>query len=187
MPKKRLFISLNPDQNVLNELGKIQQNLKEKYPVHNIRWGESDKLHLTLRFLGDINEENIPALAGTLERLKFDFETISFETDRIGFFPDNKYPNVIYAGLIESGNNTELLVGFIDKIIFNFGVKPDKKFIPHITLGRFNRSKRIKINEPENTAINKFTVEFDSFNLMQSSLTPDGSVYELINIFNFRK
>ncbi len=187
MAKLRVFLSLNPDEGVISELEKIQIRLKEMYLEHNIRWEDPEKFHLTLRFLGDIDEADLASLAETLKRLKFDFESIIFETDKVGFFPESKYPNVIFAGLKETGNNSDILVGFIDRIIYNFGVKPDKRFIPHITLGRFNRSKRIKVTEPLDAAISRFTVEYDSFCLMQSKLTPAGSVYETINKINFRK
>lgn len=187
MGKIRLFLSLNLKSTEIELLKKDQAAVKEKLGVEDIRWSDPEKFHLTLRFLGDIDEDKAPALAETLERLKFDFETIDFETENIGFFPESKYPNVIYAGLKENGNNSEVLVGFIDKIIYNFGVKPDKRFIPHITLGRFNRNKRRKITEPLDFSIQKFKIEFESFCLMQSRLTPAGSVYELLNKFNFRK
>ncbi|NOS86650.1 MAG: RNA 2',3'-cyclic phosphodiesterase, partial [Ignavibacteria bacterium] len=148
MGKIRLFLSLNLKSTEIELLKKDQAAVKEKLGVEDIRWSDPEKFHLTLRFLGDIDEDKAPALAETLERLKFDFETIDFETENIGFFPESKYPNVIYAGLKENGNNSEVLVGFIDKIIYNFGVKPDKRFIPHITLGRFNSNNRRKITEP---------------------------------------
>lgn len=187
MDKKRLFLSLNLESPEIELLKQDQAAVKEKLGAENIRWSDPEKFHLTLRFLGDIDEDKAPALAGTLERLKFDFEAMHFETDKIGFFPESKFPNVIYAGLKEDGNNSEVLVGFIDKIIYNFGLKPDKRFIPHITLGRFNRNKRIKITEPLDLKIQKFKIEFESFCLMQSRLTPAGSVYDVMNKFNFRK
>lgn len=187
MPKLRLFLSLNPAENIISELALIQRELKSLYPSGNIRWEEPDKFHLTLRFLGDVNEIDVEPLSETLQRLKFGFELILFEAQRVGFFPETKFPNVIYAGFKESGNNSDVLVGFIDRIIHNFGVKPEKRFIPHITLGRFNRSKRVKISEPADIEMSNIKAEFDSFCLMQSKLTPSGSVYETLNKFNFRK
>ena len=187
MAKLRLFLSLNPSAGIISELEKIQNRLKELYLEQKIRWEEPEKLHLTLRFLGDTDELNVTPLLDTLNRLKFDFEKIIFETERVGFFPNNRYPNVIYTGLIEKWNNSDKLVGFIDRIIYNFGVKPDKRFIPHITLGRFSRNKRIKITQARDISIEKFSIEFDSFCLMKSRLTPSGSVYETINKINFRK
>ena len=187
MGKIRLFLSLVPSSEEIEALKEDQETFKKGFSPDNLRWEDPEKFHLTLRFLGDIDEIKAEALTGTLDRLKFDFESIKFETDKIGFFPEGKYPNVIYAGLKEIGNNSEVLVGFIDKIIYNFGVKPDKRFIPHITLGRFNRNKRTKITEPLNYSIQKYRIEFESFCLMQSRLTPAGSVYDLLNKFNFRK
>lgn len=187
MPKLRLFLSLNPEENIISELELIQRRLKGSYPSGNIRWEEPDKFHLTLRFLGDINEADLAPLTETLQRLRFDFESLLFEADKIGFFPESRSPNVIYAGFNETGNNSEVLVGFIDRIIYNFGVKPEKRFIPHITLGRFNRNRKVKITEPVDIQMGKFTAEFDSFCVMQSSLTPNGSVYETLSKINFRK
>ena len=185
MPKLRLFLSLNLDSNYSETLKQDQNALKRLIGTENIRWEDPDKFHLTLRFLGDMNEENVEPLVSTLERLKFDFEKIIFNTDKIDFFPNKRFPNVVFAGLKEKGNNTDTLVGFIDKIIFNFGVKPDKKFIPHITFGRFNRSKRTKIDKETDHKLSPLLIEFDSFCLMRSKLMQGGSVYELISEFKF--
>jgi 2'-5' RNA ligase len=140
---------------------------------------------MTLRFLGEIPDDKIVELIFVLDRLKFDFETIKFTARGIGFFPNQKYPNVVFVDLEEDGNNSQKLVEFIDRIILNFGVRPDKRFIPHVTLGRFKRDKRIKIDKEINVKVKPFEVEMDSFYLMKSTLTPKGSVYEIINEFKF--
>ena len=187
MAKNRLFLSLNPAEEDLKELKKILPDLKNRFKDHYIKWENPDKFHLTFRFLGDIDEERTTVLASTLDRLKFDFENIGFSSDKIGYFPNSRYPNVIFAGLIEQGNNSDKLVSFIDRIILNFGVKPEKRFIPHITLGRFSRNKRKKIDEELTVSFPSENIVFDSFYLMKSTLTQDGSVYEILNKFNFIK
>ena len=169
------------------ELRAAFPDIVKKLDSYHIRWGEPDKFHLTLRFLGDFDEDKIEQLADTLDRLKFDFEYIEFESDKIDFFPNSRYPNVIYAGLKEKGNNSEQLVSFIDRIILNFGVKPDKRFVPHITLGRFPRDKRKKIDEEFSFPLKPEKIIFSSFSLMKSSLKPEGSVYEELYKFNFQK
>ncbi len=190
MGKIRLFLSLNIDSNRIVSLKQDQAVIKGIIGTENMRWEEPDKFHLTLRFLGDMDEDNIEPLINTLERLKFDFDKIEYETENIGFFPNRRFPNIIYAGLREIGNQplrTEILVGFIDKIIYNFGVKPDKKFIPHITFGRFNRNKRRKIESNVDFNLSPVKIEFDSFSLMRSKLLPGGSEYEEISKFTFNK
>ena len=183
--KIRTFLSLNIDASVEPLAAEIQKRVKEQLGRHHVKWEDPAKFHLTLRFLGDIDEDKIPELTGVLDRLKFDFEKIDFTAKGIGFFPDSKYPNVVFIDLSESGSNTEKLVGFIDKIIFNFGVRPEKKFIPHITIGRFKRDKRVKIESPVEIDFQPFNIEFSSYFLMQSILQKEGSAHLVLNEFGF--
>lgn len=185
MPKQRLFLSFTPEEQFLKQLKNEQDDLKIQLKDKLIRWEDPGKFHLTLRFLGDIDEDKTEPLIDTLSRLKFDFDKVKFNTDKIDFFPDKRFPNIIFASLKETGSNTETLVGFIDKIIYNFGVKPDKKFIPHITLGRFNRNKRSRVDSSFSCQLKPAEIEFDSFSLMRSKLMPGGSEYEIISKFNF--
>lgn len=185
MGKIRLFLSLNLESTDIAVLKDAQAKLKKQLGTENIRWEDPEKFHLTLRFLGVIDEEKVDPLQDTLSRLKFDFDSVVFTCDKIGFFPNKRFPNIMFAGLKEKGNNTDTLVGFIDKIIYNFGVKPDKKFIPHITFARFNRNKRRKIENSFEFKLEPREIKFDSFNLMRSKLMPGGSEYEIISKFNF--
>ena len=180
-----LFLSLIPGNDILQQFSLEQDKLKVLLKDQNIKWEDPRQFHLTIRFLGDIDEDKVEPLSDTLGRLKFDFDTIEFNTDKIDFFPNRRFPNIIFAGLKEKGNNIETLVGFIDKIIFNFGIKPDKKFIPHITFGRFNRNKRRKIGSDLVFELTPLKIQFNSFSLMQSKLLPTGSEYEEISTFKF--
>lgn len=187
LEKIRVFLSLNPSESEKELLEADQLKIRSLLKGANIRWEDPEKFHLTLRFLGDINADKIKRLSDTLDRLKFEFEEIEFETAGLGFFPDTKYPNVVFGGLKEAGSNSKTLVEFIDKIILNFGVKPDKRFIPHITFGRFSRKKRSKFDAGISFTLQHQTIIFKSFFLMQSILSPEGSAYKIINEFKFSK
>ncbi|MCI0448487.1 MAG: RNA 2',3'-cyclic phosphodiesterase [Chlorobi bacterium] len=163
----------------------IQDNVKPALRDYPVKWEDSDKFHLTLRFLGEIANDKISELIFVLDRRKFEFDTIKFTAKGIGFFPNQNYPNVVFVDLEEHGNNSQKLVKFIDRIILNFGVKPDKRFVPHVTLGRFKRDKRVKIDKQIIVKVEQIGIEMDSFYLMKSILTPKGSVYETINQFKF--
>lgn len=183
--KIRTFLSLNTEVSIRPGMAEIQKEVMEQLAGYKVRWEDPERFHLTLRFLGDIDEEKVPDLKTVLGRLKFDFEDIVFSVRGIGFFPDSKYPNVVYLDLDEKGDNTEKLVGFIDRIIFNFGVKPDKKFVPHITIGRFKKDKRIKLEKNVAAAFQPFSIRFDSFYLMQSLLQKEGSKHLALSEFRF--
>lgn len=187
MEKIRTFLSLNIPGELIPAFKVHQDIVKQALIDHSVKWEEPAKLHLTLRFLGDVIADKLQDLVFTLERLKPEFDSIRFTTDGIGFFPNPKYPNVVFTSLEEEGDNSARLVEFIDKIIFNFGVKPEKRFVPHVTLGRFRKDKRIKIDNPINLTVEPIKAEFESFFLMKSVLTPTGSVYEILNEFKFSK
>lgn len=186
MEKSRLFISLNVKGQPAVILANVQKQLKEKLGTNGLKWEDQTKFHLTLRFLGDVKRDDITALREVLRRLKFDFEQIEFTGNGIGFFPESKFPNVVYAALTEEEKNSEKLVEFIDKIIYNFGIKPEKRFIPHITLGRFSRNRRIKLEKKPEVSLEPLDLTFSSFFLMKSVLQHSGSIYEVIDEFEFK-
>lgn len=198
MGKIRTFLSLNLSGEEISVFRKVQLDIKDTLIVNkfvtesDIKWELPEKFHLTLRFLGSVDEDILSRLISVLDRLIFSFENLEFETEGIGFFPNIKFPNVIYAGLKELGENTKELIEFIDKVIYKFYIKPEKKFIPHITIGRFRRDRKLKLMGAEEILSNQITIpkikiEFDSFYLMESKLTPQGSIYKPIQKFNFIK
>ena len=185
MEKIRTFLSLNLDNKSAETIKSYQNELKKCLSNYDIKWEDPEKFHLTLRFLGNLRIENLEPLIFTCRRLSPDFDEIRYTTNGIGLFPGNKYPRVIFFSLNESGNNTESLLSLIDKIIFNFGVKPEKRFIPHITVGRFKKNYRLfQENFKEFQGIE---INFSSFFLMKSILKPTGSVYEVIEEFKFNR
>src|SRR6478736_6785769 len=119
-------------------------DMLKDYPV---KWTNSDKFHLTLRFLGNIEKSEIDSLTAELNKIKPGFNKLIFQISDIGFFPDKKYPNVVYIGLEEPGNNSVKLIEMIDTVIIGHGIKPDNKFVPHVTLGRFKHEGKRKLSD----------------------------------------
>lgn len=187
MPKSRLFLALVPDLNIVDLLTSAQTALKDVLSNYTIRWANPLKFHMTMRFLGDVEDEKINSLIDVLDRIKFDFEELKFGTFEIGFFPNRRYPNVVYAGFEERGAVSVSLINSIDSIMKNFGIMPDKKFVPHITLGRFDRSKRRKLGTIVTPDLPPAEVIFESFSLMKSTLQQGGSEYTELCKFNFLK
>lgn len=94
---------------------------------------------------------------------------------------------MIFFGLKEEDNNSEILMDGIDEVILKYGIKPDKKFVPHITLGRFRRENRIGAADKIFPEIEHLSFEFDRFCLMKSILDYKGSQYFVIKDFLFNK
>lgn len=181
----RCFLSLNIERSLQSRLSLIQDDLKFDLNRQKVKWEIPGKFHLTLRFIGDVESGRMNEIIMELSRIRVGFESIIMTSSGIGFFPNAKYPNVVFVGLAEEGNSTDVLVDAIDGSLSKFGFKPDNKFVPHITMGRFRREKRVKISNEININVEPMEFKFDSFFLMKSTLKPAGSVHEVIKEFKF--
>jgi len=187
LPKTRLFLALVPDNSIIVMLDSVQSELKEKLSGCNVRWENPLKFHMTLRFLGDVDDDKIELIINVLDRIKFGFEELRFRTFEIGFFPNKRFPNVVYAGFSERGKNSDVLIDSIDSTMLNFGILPDKRFVPHITVGRFNKKKRTKPGKIDVPNLPVAETSLSGFSLMKSTLQQGGSEYTEIYKFNFQK
>ena len=185
MKKTRAFLSLNLEVLLKIKIDEIQKELQKSLSGYKIKWENPDKFHLTIRFLGDLDKNQLDEIKEGLEKSQYGFDRLKFHSEGIGFFPNQRRPNVIFVGLKEDGDNSGKLVDEIDKVITKSGIKPDKKFVAHITLGRFRRENRKSVDEENLVEFEPFDVNFDSYYLMKSILDYRGSKYYEIKKFNF--
>ena len=185
MKKTRAFLSLNLEKPLKIKIAEIQKELQETLSGYKIKWENQEKFHLTLRFLGDLDENQLGEIKEGLEKSHHGFMQLEFHSDGIGFFPNPRKPNVVFVALREDGNNSDKLVEEIDKVITKSGIKPDKKFVAHITLGRFRRENRKSADADKLIEFEPFDVNFDSYYLMESVLDYRGSKYHEIKKYNF--
>jgi 2'-5' RNA ligase len=168
------------------KISAIQKELQEKLKNHLIKWENPEKFHLTLRFLGSTDKRIIDEIIGDLSLVSWDFSSIDFNSSQIGFFPNFRKPNVIYIGLDESGIGTDKLIAEIDKAIVSKGIIPDKKFVAHITMGRFRRENRMKVPPDFVFEFEPFPVSCSSFFMMKSEMDSKGSKYYTVKEIKFK-
>jgi 2'-5' RNA ligase len=184
--KVRTFLSLNINNTLKEKVSEYQADVKKALADYDIKWENPEKFHLTLRFLGDVFEDTLNKLSQDLEKTEFEFDKISFTSDSIDFFPNKRKPNVIFLGLKETKNYSEVLTNEIDRVIPKYGINPDKKFVPHLTFGRFRKENRKGIEEKIFPIIEHINFEFGSFYLMKSIMDFRGSQYFVLKEFLFK-
>ncbi|NLW23029.1 MAG: RNA 2',3'-cyclic phosphodiesterase [Tissierellia bacterium] len=137
----RVFIGLDFDMNLKENLFAIQGAIKDNSIKGS--WVALPNFHLTLKFLGNIEEEKIHQIDGILQDVALNSSPIALSLDRLGYFnrTNNEY-RVIWIGLkgeIEKLNN---IYNKIELEMERIGFPMEKRsFTPHITLGR-----RVKTN-----------------------------------------
>ncbi len=83
---KRLFIAIKPGKDVLDSIIKFQADLKNQLPYRGIRWVRPELTHLTMLFLGDVEETLIPDIAASLNSAAEENEAYNLSFKGAGFF-----------------------------------------------------------------------------------------------------
>lgn len=177
----RLFLAIDTPASVKAKMAEIQAELKKSQA--DVKWDTSDKFHITLKFLGETKDELLSAITGILETVGTKFSSFQIEYDDIGCFPNWKQPRVLWIGANEPSGSLSKLKRFLDIELEKLGFETeDRKFHPHITLGRVKSQHNIK-NLTVIMESLKFTSEITTCReilLMRSILKPSGSEYSTL-------
>lgn len=173
----RLFIAIDIAERAIQVLKDIQDSNLE------MRWTTPETMHLTLRFVGDTEEE----LKNSLVRELTEIDHYSFEIyiKGLGYFPPRKYPKILWAGIQENNSLMELQKK-VEKACRNAGLDPEERsFKPHITIGRVQGASKKEvlsfINEHKRLRFEDISVK--KFILYESKLHPDGAVHTPLEYF----
>ncbi|MCJ7632310.1 RNA 2',3'-cyclic phosphodiesterase [Candidatus Bathyarchaeota archaeon] len=178
----RTFIAIDiPRGKVREEILKFQRTISQI--GFDLKLVEPENIHITLRFLGDIQKKIIEDLKTELNRIQFSPFEVTLEG--IGVFPDYRRINVIWVGI--KGGNIGLvdLYSKINHVLEATGIPLDRRGLsPHITVVRVRSGRNREIlsktvGELEGSTFGSF--EVNSFHLMQSNLTPKGPIYQSLH------
>lgn len=188
--RKRLFLAINLNKTIKKDLVKIQEVLKKKTAAKTVKWVEEENLHISLLFLGNISEKRLAIILRKLAKTTKIKGVSPFKLSlaKVGFFPNEKNPRVIWLGLSGEVNSLRKLYQRVAKALEKENIFSHYRFIPHITLGRVRKGKKIhfslsKKEEKIFPAGREFKVK--SFALMESLLSAKGPRYFLLKEFVF--
>lgn len=176
----RLFIAIEIPEQVKDHVVKIKEQLKN--PDDAITWVKKDNMHLTLKFLGEVDEGKLDSIKAALGSVKF--ESFEASLSDIGAFPEFNYMRVLWIGLVPH-DKINAVQQQVERAMKSCGFPTDDKFSPHLTIARV---KSIKHKAELMEKLKKVQVEKLSFNvsrikLIKSTLTPKGPVYEILAEF----
>jgi 2'-5' RNA ligase len=190
----RVFVALDIPEEVRAAIGALIEKLR---PTSRIaRWVRIEGIHVTLKFIGEIPPEKIEPIKASLSQiylLNFPQKAIDLKFRGVGFFPNERRPRVVWAG-IEAGEELGALAAAVETSLEPLGIaKEQRNFSPHLTLARFDtaRSKpSASAFDRLHEAISKAPLEFGSsiaseFHLYQSILKRGGAEYTRLATFRF--
>jgi RNA 2',3'-cyclic 3'-phosphodiesterase len=180
----RLFVALEIPPEIKQEISNLRRLVIGE--TTEFKWETEDKIHLTLKFIGNVKQELLISICESLEFLN-EIKKIDCKLTRFGFFFKHKMPQILWIGLwvnsilfniVEQLNN--------DLVKFNIPVE-DRKFKPHLTLLRIKKSfpeewgtKFINFSVPEINFKSEYIL------LIKSELLPGSSRYTIIKKFKLK-
>jgi len=183
--KVRLFAALEIPKDILEQLIEIRKSL---YDDKKIKWEGIDKLHITIKFFGDVFENQIEQINKNLNYITKNYLRIPGAFTNFGLFYRNNHPAILWAG-IEATQEIVSLHKKINNSMYKLGFKKEvRNFKPHLTLLRLKGKEDIsKIYKFKNYKIDINNFYFRSIKLFKSELTRAGSIYSVIDEFTFRE
>lgn len=181
MAKIRSFIALPLSADIQSEIARVQAELMASQA--DVKWDTSDKFHITLKFLGDIEADQAPLIAGELVKSIGTSPPFDLTFSNLGAFPNAERPRVVWIGtrVIEQ---VPQLQWKVERVCESFGfAKEDRPFHAHVTLGRVKGSRNLDrlTAKLKSVTFKPLIARCSEIHMMRSELRPTGSVYTLLN------
>ena len=175
----RLFVAIRPPEPVRDLL------LDTMDGVAALRWQDDDQLHLTLRFVGEVERPLAEDLAAALATLRF--APFAIRIAGVGRF-DHHRKGALWAG-VEPRAPLAALAAKVERICVGVGLPPERRaFHPHITLARWGRGVGASLDPwlAHHAALRSDEFSVDAFTLYQSHLGQGGAHYEAVADYALR-
>ncbi len=135
---------------------------------------ERENMHITLKFLGDVDEKKLNAIKSVVEGCKV--APFRIKLHGVGFFPSERYIKVLWIG-IENGEEIKRMMMCIDEKLKPLGFKKERSYVPHLTVARVKGKVSIEnIDEFRDAYFGE--AEIKEVKIKKSTLTEKGPIYE---------
>ena len=183
----RTFLAIELPEEIKVQIGNIQNRLKAT--VKGVRWTRPEGIHLTLKFFGNVSENDIANISRIVERNTVDVRPLTLNVPTVGAFPNFKRPRVLWLGISGSVERLSDLQKEIENDLESTGFQRENRaFRAHLTLGRVKSPKDVKglseiIKSEESYDAGSFKAY--GLTLFKSDLTPQGAIYTKLAYFPF--
>jgi len=177
----RSFIAVHLPDNVREQISLFESRLKRL--DSDVKWIRPNNMHITLKFLGDIKQEQIESIANVMFDTAKPIEPFEIIVQGVGAFPNASRPRVLWLGIQSEGKVLENMASELDQMLSRLYFKTDNRvFKPHLTLGRVKSQRKIEeviqVLFQEGFESRPFCV--NHIHLMQSRLKPSGAEYQVL-------
>jgi len=177
----RTFIAIEIPEPIKAELAKLQTELRRTGA--EVGWTNADNIHLTLRFLGEIEEGQLDGVKQLCIETTIGVQPFTLRLEATGYFPNFRQPRVLWVAI---GGEIEVAAQLQNRLeagLIALGFdREDKPFKPHLTIGRVKSGKNVKqlVAKADMYPLPELSFEVDELVLFKSELHPAGACYTVL-------
>lgn len=184
---KRIFVGIKLSEKVQKTVSDYIKDLKKEFPNLRVGWEKSEKLHLTLKFLGDIDNESLKRLQKVTDKTASNHKSFKLKISKNGVFQNKRRPRILWLEVIDEENNLLKIKNELENDLEKIGFEKEKrKFKPHLTIARIREPKKSKSLVEKHLKNNFEPIEFEVSEIVifESELKPTGSIYKIVSRFS---
>ena len=177
----RTFLAVEIPRQIRKKINNFIE--EEKSKGLPIKWVKFENLHITLKFLGEIDENKKEEITPAIKELCKKYVRFNMNLQGLGCFPDPGNPRVLWIGVAQGNGMLCDIARELEEKISHLGFKKEKRFHAHLTIGRIKKFCKVDDILAKNIKTDAFSV--DSITLFKSALKPEGPVYQELEKFTF--
>jgi 2'-5' RNA ligase len=187
----RAFIAIEIPEDIRAAIAEAQGRLKRARVGVKVSWTKVDNVHLTLQFLGYIEEGAVTKIGAALDPIAAEHAAFELAVRGAGAFPDERRARVLWIGCDDPDGRLKRLGQAVQAAMQSLGFEPERReFSAHLTLGRVKFPKpdaalTKALDSIKNQAFG--TMRVDAVHLFQSQLHPEGSIYSRLSSHRLRE
>lgn len=177
----RSFVAIDIPESIRQQLDDLILKLRESRA--DVKWVKPKSIHLTLKFLGNVEEDRIPKIIDVMRKIVENVSPFTVSVEGTGVFPNERRPRVLWVGVQKGSETLIRLASNLDSRLTALGFEREKRsYSPHLTLGRVRSSKRIEsvMDLFHSAAFQESDFYCEDIHLMKSDLRPEGAVYTVL-------
>lgn len=171
----RIFVAIKIPEKIRYRIPELTKTLK----IDGVKWVKPENIHLTLKFLGEVNEKRLQEVQEVLENTVRKFPPFKINLKDIGAFPSMKRPSIIWIGVDKGKQEVISTINELETSLSKIGFEKEKREPhPHITIGRIKKARSGKWEARSETwdmGCEMWGVK--EIYLIKSELRPEGPVY----------
>ncbi len=181
--KLRTFVAVNLPDDLRAAIGSFIDTLRGT--VRGVKWVKDGNLHLTLKFLGDVEQQALPVITGALDGALAGQRAVPVSLRGAGVFPPRGRPRVVWLDMADGAEGLALLQRRCEETLDPLGFPAEgRPFTPHLTIGRARdlRDPRPLLESLDAMKARKWgDFVADRVHLMRSELFPTGPSYSILH------